>query len=88
VKRGPYSAKEQQTGWEILRYLMKHPEAKDTIEGIAKWWIERERRQPTLKEVERALSFLLSKDLILQTQRKGLPPYYGLNPQKLEEISP
>jgi hypothetical protein len=87
VKRGHSSTKLQRTACEILLHLKKHPEAKDTIEGIARWWFRRESCQPTPGEVKRAVSFLLSKDLILETQRMGSTPYYGLNPRKLEEIS-
>jgi hypothetical protein len=63
---------------EILRYLHAHPDAKDTIDGIAGWWLERQRADSAA--VERAVALLLSLGAILETRRRGLPPYYQANP--------
>jgi hypothetical protein len=82
----PYSAEEREIARDILRYLEKHPEAKDTLEGIVQWWLSRERVERRLTKVERAVSFLLFQDLILETRRIGLPPYYRLNHEKEKEI--
>ena len=71
----------------VLRYLETHPEAKDTLEGIARWWIERERTERLLEEVERAVTLLLSSDLVLETRRHGMPPYYQINPSRREAIT-
>jgi len=30
----------RQVALEILAYLAKHPEAKDTLEGVRQWWLE------------------------------------------------
>jgi hypothetical protein len=70
-----------------LRYLKEHPNAKDTLDGIAQWWLLREWTERQVKEIEQAVSLLVSKDLILQTSRTGLPAYYELNHQKAQEIS-
>lgn len=80
-------SEERELAREILRYLERHPDAKDTLEGIAHWWLRRQQTNRLLGEVERALSFLVSEGLILQTRRKGSPPYYRLNRQKRREIS-
>jgi len=71
----------------VLRYLETHPDAKDTLEGIARWWLERERTERLLDEVERAVTLLLANDLVLETRRPGMPPYYQLNPSRREEIA-
>ena len=71
----------------VLRYLSAHPEAKDTLRGIAHWWLEHERTHRLLEDVERALDLLLTHDLVLETRRQGAPPYYQLNLQQSESIS-
>lgn len=78
---------EEKIAQEILSYLDHHPEAKDTLDGIAQWWLLREWSERKLAEVERAVLLLLSKDLIVETRRQGLPPIYRLNHDKLAEIS-
>lgn len=47
----------------ILQYLRDHPQAKDSLSGIAEWWVGQE--QGT---VEKALKFLL-KAGVLQRRR-------------------
>lgn len=64
----------------ILQYLVQHPRAKETIEGIAQWWFEGEENKRM--KVERAISVLVSQGLILETRREGLRPYYHLCPRR------
>lgn len=40
---------------QIARYLRAHPDAADTLEGAAHWWL---RQQPTLDVMERAMNLL------------------------------
>lgn len=47
----------------ILHYLRDHPLAKDSAQGIAKWWIGEEREL-----VEKALAFLV-KEGVMQKKR-------------------
>lgn len=88
--------------YEILAYLFKNPDARDTKVGIAGWWlltqhIEREIQRQTPK-VEKALDELVSKKLIIaegpskglqdkNSSDKGFPTYYRLNQRKRKEIS-
>src|SRR5262245_46074638 len=64
---------------EILGYLATHPEAKDTLDGIVEWWLPHRRRERSA--VERAVALLLAHGVILETRRRGLPPYYQANRQ-------
>jgi hypothetical protein len=77
--------KEHEVAWEILRYLDEHPEAKDTIDGIARWWLRGSGGD--LRIVERAIEYLLSRDLVIETRRRGVPPYYRINPHRRETIA-
>jgi hypothetical protein len=49
---------------EILRYLREHPNASDNAEGIAKWWIKRQRLEETLEQVQAALDRLVARSLV------------------------
>jgi hypothetical protein len=77
--------------WDItcalLVYLETAPEAKDTLEGIAKWWLWLELTEPILKDVKQAVALLVSKGIILETRRDGIPSYYCLNPQRRMMVS-
>ena len=44
-----------------LNYLRDHPQAKDSLQGIAKWWVGEE---PEV--VEKALAFLLEEGVIVK----------------------
>lgn len=62
----------------ILRYLLDHPGAKATADGVARWWLSEERGAPPLGDVERAIALLVAKGAIVETKRAGVPPYYRL----------
>lgn len=47
----------------ILRYLASHPDAADTSEGIAKWWVPTERGVDT-DAVRSALARLEAQGLV------------------------
>jgi hypothetical protein len=48
----------------VLSYLADHPDAMDTLEGIAEWWIERERIRLDVLAVSRALGRLMDRGVI------------------------
>ena len=58
---------------KVLRYLETHPDALDTAEGIAKWWVYADE-----KAVEKVLQRLMHKG-ILQRRKLGESAYYGLH---------
>jgi ADP-ribosylglycohydrolase len=87
VNRASFATDDTEIARAILRYLKEHPEAKDTLDGIAQWWLVREWTERRRMEIEGAVALLLSEQLILQTSRTGLPPYYQLNEAKAPEIS-
>ena len=55
---------------EIARYLADHPDASDTAEGIARWWLTRQRYEDALSQVQQAVERLVSQGRV---QRKVLP---------------
>lgn len=48
---------------ELVRYLLAHPGASDTAEGIARWWFESEDGVSPL-ELKKALDHLVAVGLI------------------------
>lgn len=71
---------------QILSYLTRHPGATDTLEGIAEWWILRERIEQGVEETAHALDFLVAQDLVIQEWTPEDRPRYRLNRKRLDEI--
>ncbi len=79
--------KDQEIGRLILLYLQDHPDASDTLEGIAEWWVLHKWTALRLAEVERAVDYLLSEHLLLESHPTGSSPLYRLNEHKKRAIS-
>jgi hypothetical protein len=77
---------DEQASRGILQYLVEHPDAKDTIEGILKWWLP-DSRVWKRGEVQEALDLLTSKGWL--TKRGTVPSrkIYGINKDRLPEIT-
>jgi Fe2+ or Zn2+ uptake regulation protein len=69
----------------ILQYLLEHPDAKDTIEGILKWWLLDGRGWKRGK-VQRALNLLASKEWLTKRETVPSKEIYGINKDRLQEI--
>jgi hypothetical protein len=69
----------------ILRYLIKNPDAKDTIEGVRKWWLPEGYRKQRQEELEETLDFLASQNW-LTTRITSQQKIYGLNQDLLKQI--
>lgn len=46
---------------EISHYLDEHPYAADSIEGIAEWWLARQRFEETVSLVQQAVENLMEQ---------------------------
>ncbi len=71
---------------EILTYLLEHPEAQDTVEGIAEWWLLEQRATRVLAEVEGVVANLVARNLLVAHPCSGGRTYYRLNREKEREI--
>lgn len=48
----------------LLRYLQAHPDAADTLEGVVKWWLPRQRYLDAMESVEAALELLVQREMV------------------------
>jgi hypothetical protein len=71
---------------EILSYLVEHPEAQDTVEGITEWWLLEQRIRTAIAEVDGALHELVANGLLVSRQCADGRIYFGLNRAKESEI--
>jgi len=71
---------------KVLAYLVQHPQARDTMEGIVEWWLLEQRIQCAIADVEAALSDLVRKDFLITHQCADGRISYGLNREKEREI--
>ena len=60
---GEESAREN-VAQALLRYLRTHPDAADTLEGVVKWWLPRQRYYDAMESVEAALELLVQRDVV------------------------
>lgn len=57
---------EPELGEAIRQYLAEHPQAMDTLEGIAEWWLMRQRVRVDLEVLERVLRHLTAEGVLEQ----------------------
>ena len=63
----------------VLMYLRKFPEAQDTLDGIAEWWLpyQKIRSHPTI--LKATLNELVAKGFMLQYKGKDSQIHYRMN---------
>jgi len=55
---------DEQVAQSILGYLAEHPQAMDTVEGIAQWWIMRQQIRVNVTTLMRVVEELAEKGLL------------------------
>jgi len=75
-----------QIGYKVLAYLVEHPEAQDTLEGILEWWLLEREIKFQATRVKEALSQLVAKGLILEKKGSDSQVHYRINQAKSKEI--
>lgn len=64
---------------EILAYLLEHPDAQDTLEGIVQWWLLERKIKYQTAMVKETLEELVEKGLIVEYRNEKSQPRYQLN---------
>ena len=71
---------------EVLSYLSQHPEAQDTVEGIAEWWLLEQRVRHSVTDVAAALVEFEAQKLVVTRRGVDGRIHYRVNPKKKQEI--
>lgn len=67
---------------KINRYLEKHPNAADSLTGVVRWWLSRQRYNDTLEDVQAALDYLESQKVIFKhVNPDGTKVYRSFSPK-------
>jgi hypothetical protein len=76
---------EPQIANEILGYLVAHPNAQDTLEGIAEWWLLEQRITQQTALVSEALAGLVEEGLVIE-RRGSAGSYFKVNQRRRKRI--
>ena len=77
---------QSQIGNEILAYLVNHPRAQDTLEGIVEWWLLERAIKFQEAQVKKVLAELVTKRLVIEQKANDSRIHYRINQSKFEEI--
>jgi hypothetical protein len=69
---------------QVLGYFMRHPQAADDLEGIARWRLVEDAIQSRVEETHRALTWLVDHGYLVRTEGSGVSPVFSLNRNNLE----
>ncbi len=56
---------------EIQGYLENHPQSVDTADGVANWWLLRQRYETAVEKVKKALDYLVDMGFLEKVERYG-----------------
>lgn len=84
-EKDPPGSRDKAIRW-ILEYCIEHPDAKDTPDGIHKWWLPEGQGAWGREEVQKVLDFLTSQGWLTRRQTIPSKEIYGMNQDQLEEI--
>jgi hypothetical protein len=71
---------------EVLAYLDEHPNAMDTLSGIANWWLERQRIRVEVTALWHAVRRLVERGM-LQKIGDGDDPLYRIGRKPIDSAT-
>jgi hypothetical protein len=71
--------------WDILQYLIRHPQARDSLKGVVHWWLPLQRIEAKVAEVESVLEQLVNRGWIMKSVSHR-QSYFGINEKREKEI--
>ena len=72
--------------WLILGYLCCHPDAKDTAEGVEKWWLNGKELRVDARGVRGSLDYLVRLGWLVSSERQGSGTVYWLNGDRRNKL--
>lgn len=71
----------------VLDYLLRHPDAEDTVEGIAHWWLAEQQAVQTLAAVRSAVADLEAQGFLVRSRALpgAQPARFRLNSERVQE---
>ena len=69
----------------VLSYFIRHPQAADSLEGIARWRLLDESVRHTVTATREALDWLVARGVLQQVRGPGLQPVFSFVSAKKEE---
>lgn len=73
---------------DIVRYLVQHPEAADTLEGIARWRLAQQNIERTVDETAAALRLLTERGLVDEIRTGAGPAVFRLKTEVQPDPDP
>jgi len=70
---------------DILQYFLRHPQAADSLEGMARWRVLDETIHRSVEEINAALTWLVAEGFLVQRAPAGSEPIFYLNCEKADE---
>lgn len=68
----PLTPRQLDVARDLLAFLLRHPEALDTLDGYARWRLGEEAARRTTSDVQQVVGWLLERDLMRQVSVLGL----------------
>jgi hypothetical protein len=72
---------------KLLRYLVDHPDARDTLEGIAKWWLLEQEIRDEKAKVQEAIVWLVAKGFVVEERMEDGRRVFGMNEERRGAIT-
>jgi hypothetical protein len=70
----------------ILSYLVEHPQAQDTLEGILHWWLLEQQIKRWTPRVREALDELIAQGWVRERKGRDGQVHYRVNRRKIGRI--